>query len=69
MEVLIYIAGALVTFAAVWPNTTGETIGTAERAWLSFGFAGVWPMIWMLFIPVAIMGLIEHLGKGRSSHG
>lgn len=65
MEVLIYIAGALVTFAVILLIVDFENMGTAERIWMAFGFAGVWPIIWMLFIPVAIMGLIEHLKEGK----
>ena len=61
MEVLIYIAGALVTFAVIWVVVDFENIGTFERVWLTFGLAGVWPIIWMLFIPAAVMGLIKYL--------
>jgi len=56
MEVLIYVVGALVTFLAVWVN--GEETGMADRFWISFGFAGVWPVIWMFFIPVVIAQLV-----------
>ena len=69
MEVLIYIAGALVTFAVILLVVDRGDIGIVEHAGLAFGFAGVWPMIWMLFIPVAVMGLIEHLREEKTSHG
>lgn len=66
MEVLIYIAGALVTFAVIWVVVDCKDMGTFERAWLIFGFAGVWPIIWMLFITAAVMGLIEYLTGSKT---
>lgn len=66
MEVPIYIAGALVTLAVGWVIVDGENMGKLEKLWLLFGFAGVWPIIWMLFIPVAIMGVIEHFTNPKN---
>ncbi len=69
MEVLIYIAGALVTFAVILLIVDRGDIGIVEHAGLAFGFAGVWPIIWMLCIPCAIMAAIEHYKEGKTSHG
>lgn len=69
MEVLIYIAGALVTFAVILLVVDHGDMGTAERIWMAFGFGGVWPIIWMLCIPCAIMAAIEHYREGKTSHG
>lgn len=63
MEVFIYITFALVTFAVILLIVDFENIGTFERIWLAFGFAGFWPIVWMLFIPVAIIEGLTSLLK------
>lgn len=59
MELLIYAVPASITFIAVW--FTSAHVERFDRLVISFGFAAFWPVVWMLFIPCAVGGLIEHL--------
>ena len=65
MEVLIYIAFALITFPVIWVNGKSEHIGSVDRLIISFSLAAAWPIIWMLFIPCA---LIHVLFMRRTNH-
>lgn len=67
MEVLIYIVLALATFGTVCMAARGENITAWDRFFISFGFGFSWPVIWILFIPVAIMGFIEHLNDSTNA--
>ena len=52
MEVLIYAVLASVTFAAVYLAAGDDEINVPDRVAVAFGLAGVWPIVWVLFIPV-----------------
>lgn len=72
MEVLIYIAGALVTFAVILLIVDRGDISLVDHVGLAFGFAGVWPIIWLFLFVAAIIWLvgqcIERVASWLTNH-